>query len=235
MSGARTVRVRTEASSMRVLIVDDHKLFAEAIRSALSSDGHRMEVLPVATSAKEGLAAAKAEQPDLVLVDLGLPDENGVELGRKILRDCKGATVLAVTALSEPRLLRETMKAGFHGFITKDTPMARFVESIKAAMSGHVVVPHRLAARAAGAKTTEERDAGLLSEQLTNRERAVLEMLVEGTRSEDIARRLSISPNTVRTHIQNILTKLQVHSRLEAAAFAVKHGLVGQGRDRRPT
>jgi two-component system nitrate/nitrite response regulator NarL len=218
---------------MRVLIVDDHKLFAEAIRSALSSDGLQMELLPVATSAKEGLAAAKSGKPDLVLVDLGLPDENGVELGRKILEACEGATVLAVTALSDPQLLREAMKAGFHGFITKDTPMARFVDSINAAMSGHVVVPHRLAARAAGARSSEERDAGLLAEQLTNRERRVLEMLVEGARSEDIARRLSISPNTVRTHIQNILTKLQVHSRLEAAAFAVKHGMVSAGRDRR--
>ena len=202
---------------MRVLIIDDHKLFAEAIRSALGSDGLRMEILPVATSAKEGLAAAKSGSPDLVLVDLGLPDESGVEL--------------AVTALSDPQFLREAMKAGFHGFITKDTPMARFVDSIKAAMSGHVVVPHRLAARAAGARSTEERDAGLLAEQLTKRERDVLGMLVEGTRSEEIARRMSISPNTVRTHIQNILTKLQVHSRLEAAAFAVKHGLVR--RDRR--
>jgi two-component system nitrate/nitrite response regulator NarL len=233
MSATGTVRAGLGGRNMRVLIVDDHKLFAEAIRSALSSDGLRMEVLPVATSAKEALATAKADKPDLVLVDLGLPDESGVVLGRKILEECKGATVLAVTALSDPRLLREVMKAGFHGFITKDTPMARFVDLIKAAMSGHLVVPHRLAARAAGARSTEERDAGLLAEQLTKRERAVLEMLVEGARSEDIARRLSISPNTVRTHIQNILTKLQVHSRLEAAAFAVKHGLVSTGRERR--
>lgn len=217
---------------MLVLIVDDHKLFAEAIRSALTSDGLRMEVLPVVTSAKEGLTAAKAAKPDLALIDLGLPDENGVELGRKILEACPETIVLAVTALSDPQLLREVMKAGFHGFITKDTPIARFVESIEAAMSGHVVVPHRLAARAVGARSSEERDAGLLAEQLTGRERDVLGMLVEGARSEHIAKRMSISPNTVRTHIQNILTKLQVHSRLEAAAFAVKHGLVAQGRDR---
>lgn len=111
--------------------------------------------------------------------------------------------------------------------------MAQFVDSIKAAMSGQLVVPHRLAARAAGARSSEERDASLLAEQLTKRERDVLRMLVEGARSEAIAKRMSISPNTVRTHVQNILTKLQVHSRLEAAAFAVRHGLAGHGRDRR--
>jgi two-component system nitrate/nitrite response regulator NarL len=218
---------------VRVLIVDDHKLFAEAIRWALSGDGYGMEVLPVATSAKDGLAEAVSRRPDLVLVDLGLPDLSGVDLGRKILEKCEGVIVVAVTALSDPRLLKETIKAGFHGYITKDTPIARFVDSIKAAMSGQVVVPHRLAARAAGAPSPEERDAGLLARQLTNREVNVLEMLVEGTRSDDIAKRLLISPNTVRTHIQNILTKLQVHSRLEAAAFAVRHGLVALPRERR--
>jgi DNA-binding NarL/FixJ family response regulator len=217
---------------MRVLIIDDHKLFAEAIRSALGSDGHRMEILPVATSAKEGLAAAKLGKPDLVLVDLGLPDESGVDLGRKILDAIPRSTVLAVTAISDPDLLREALKAGFHGYITKDTPIARFIDSIRAAMSGQVVVPQRLAARAAGAQSVEERDASMLSEQLTARELEVLAMLVEGARGEEIGSRLSISPNTVRTHIQNILMKLQVHSRLEAAAFAVRYGLVSSGRDR---
>jgi two-component system, NarL family, nitrate/nitrite response regulator NarL len=218
---------------MRVLIIDDHKLFAEAIRSALGSDGLRMEMLPVATSAKQGLAAAKSGKPDLVLVDLGLPDESGIDLGRKILDECSGTTVLAVTALSDPQLLREAIKAGFHGFITKDTPMDRFVDAIRAAMSGQVVVPQRLAARAAGAQSVEERDASMLSAQLTPREHEVLAMLVEGARSEEIGSKLSISPNTVRTHIQNILMKLQVHSRLEAAAFAVRYGLVSSGRNRR--
>jgi len=217
---------------MRVLIIDDHKLFAEAIRSALGSDGLRMEMLPVATSAKQGLDAAKSGKPDLVLVDLGLPDGSGVELGREILEECAGTIVLAVTAHSDPNLLRETIKAGFHGFITKDTPMARFVDSIKAALGGQVVIPQRLAARAAGAQSAEERDASILSAQLTPRERDVLAMLVEGAGGEEIAKKLSISPNTVRTHIQNLLTKLQVHSRLEAAAFAVRYGLVSRGRER---
>jgi DNA-binding NarL/FixJ family response regulator len=217
---------------MRVLIVDDHKLFAEAIRSALSRD-KGMEVVAVAGTAKEGLEAAKKGRPDVALVDLALPDENGIQLGRQILENCPGTIVLAVTGMSDPQLLREAMKAGLHGYLTKDTPMARFVESIEAAMNGHVVVPHKLAARAAGARTGEERDASLLAEQLTSRERDVLGLLVEGRRSDEIATKLSISPNTVRTHIQNILTKLQVHSRLEAAAFAVRHGMVNLGRERR--
>ncbi len=216
---------------MRVLFIDDQKLFAEAIRSALSSNGHGMEVLPVASTAKEGLEAAKAHRPDIVLVDMILPDGTGVELGEQILESCPGTAVVAVTALSDPRMLRDALKVGFHGYLTKDTPIARFVESIQSAMNGHVVLPHRLAARAAGHRSASERDAGLLADQLTYRERDVLKLLVEGAGSEEIARWLSISPNTVRTHIQNILTKLQVHSRLEAAAFAVRYGLVSVAGD----
>jgi two-component system, NarL family, nitrate/nitrite response regulator NarL len=222
----------TRGRIMRVLIIDDQKLFAEAIRSALSSNGHGMEVLPVATTAMEGLAAAQANRPDVVLVDMILPDGTGIELGEQILESCPGAVVVAVTALSDARMLREAIKVGFHGYLTKDTSIMRFVESIKSAVNGQVVLPHRLAARAAGQKSVEERDAELLADQLTDRERDVLSLLVKGARSDEIARWLSISPNTVRTHIQNILTKLQVHSRLEAAAFAVRHGLVSVAVDR---
>ena len=211
---------------MRVLIVDDHKLFAEAIRSALSMNGHAMDVLPVATSAREGLEAARSARPDVALVDLGLPDESGIELGRKILELCPGAKVLAVTALADTHLLREAVKVGFHGYLTKDIPMARFVDSIVATINGQLVIPQRLAGPAIGAESDEERNARLLTAQLTPQEKTVLGLLVEGRPGPDIARKLTISPNTVRTHIQNILTKLQVHSRLEAAAFAVRYGLV---------
>jgi len=210
---------------VRILIIDDHKLFAEAIRSALSSQG--MDVLPVATSGGQGLDTARSELPDLVLLDLGLPDGPGVSFGKKILQDCPDTKVLAVTALSDPGLLNEAMTAGFHGYLTKDTEIRRFVESIDAVMNGQAVIPHRLAAAAADVRRTPERDADLLAEQLTQRERSVLHLLVEGASSDEIARRLSISPNTVRTHVQNVLTKLQVHSRLEAATFAVRYGLVG--------
>lgn len=216
---------------MRVLIVDDHKLLGEAVCSSLSEEG--WDVLPVATTAQEGVRVAESSLPDLVLVDLGLPDESGVEVGRRLRERVPRATVVALTALSDSRLLQDVMKAGFHGYVTKDTSMARLKEAIKTAANGQVVLPHRLAAGAAGHLHPEERHARLMAEQLTDREREVLGLLVEGSSSTHIARRLSISPNTVRTHIQNILTKLQVHSRLEAATFAVRYGIVRVGSDQR--
>ncbi len=210
--------------TIRILIVDDHRLFADVIRSVL--EGHGMEVFAVASSLEEGLATARREHPDVVLVDLGMPDGNGIGLGRTIVAELPETKVIALTALNDPKVVGEALRAGFAGYLTKDTPLTRFVAMIEAAAAGQVVIPQRLAAAAIGARTAEERHASLLAEQLSPRERQVLTLLAEGANSEDIAGKLSVSPNTVRTHVQSILTKLQVHSRLEAATFAVRYGIV---------
>lgn len=208
----------------RALIVDDHLLFAEAIRSTLESNG--IEVVAVATDGAEAMRAVRDHRPDLALVDIGLPDQSGLALGKQILADFRDTKVLAVSALDDPRVVKEAVRLGFSGYIMKETPVPRFVTSVLAAVDGQVVVPHRVAARVAGARTRREREAGILSEQLTPREKDVLELLVEGIDGDAIAERLGIARNTVRTHVQSILSKLQVHSRLEAAAFAVRHGIV---------
>ena len=185
-----------------------------------------MEVVEVASSVEGGLSAARRERPEVVLVDLGLPDGDGISLGREILAERPETKVIALTALNDPKAVGEALRAGFSGYMTKDTPLTQFVSMIEAAVAGQVVIPQRLAAGAVGMRTAEERHASLLAEQLSPRERQVLSLLAEGASSEDIAGRLSVSPNTVRTHVQSILTKLQVHSRLEAATFAVRFGIV---------
>jgi two-component system nitrate/nitrite response regulator NarL len=169
---------------------------------------------------------ALVARPDLVLLDLALPDANGVDVGRQILEHLPDAKVIAVTALQDPGVVGDAMRAGFHGFVTKDTSLADLLPNLRAVLSGQVVLPHRLAATSVGRHSPEQTTAALLAAQLTARERDVLALLVDGIAGAQIARRLSISPNTVRTHVQSILTKLQVHSRLEAAAFAVRHKVV---------
>ncbi|MGH2707027.1 MAG: response regulator [Actinomycetota bacterium] len=210
---------------MRVLIVDGHRMFAEAVRALLEAAG--MEVL-LATSGNEGMTMADRAAPDVAVVDVCLPDVGGIEVGRRILADRPGTKVLALSALVDPRALKEADRAGFHGYLIKDISVTHFVRSIRAAGNGHVVKPHRISISAPGAgpRSPEERDAILLTDQLTPREREVLALLVEGATSSEIMRTLRVSPNTVRTHIQSILTKLQVHSRLEAATFAVRYGIV---------
>ena len=197
------------------------------MRSTLEELG--MQVVDVVSTAADGLAAARRLRPDLILLDIGLPDENGISVGKRIISELPDSRVVVVTAHKDPRSVAEAVRVGFQGYVTKDTPVSLFVSSIQAVIEGHVVLPRQLARQAAGARTPGEKDVALLIEQITHRERDVLQLLAEGASSAEMARRLSVSRNTVRTHVQNILTKLQVHSRLEAAAFAVRHGLVKAG------
>lgn len=212
---------------MRVLIVDDHALFSEALGPLLAQNG--MEVLGIAGSGAEALEAVGLHDPDVVLVDLGLPDMPGLELGREIIDEKPGTKVLAVTGLDHARVAREVLRAGFHGFLTKDTPLPQFIKSVKAVLEGQVINLPRREAATPTIGDEEQRDAALLAGQLTPRELEVLEILVRGGSNAEIARELGLSPNTVRTHVQSILTKLQVRSRLEAAAFAVRFGIVRDG------
>ena len=213
-----------EQTEIRVVIVDDHTLFAEAVRATLEATGIRV-VAMVGTGAA-AIEAVAAHEPDVVLLDLGLPDRSGLTVGSDILSGWPHVKVVALTALDDPPAVKEALRLGFHGYVTKDIPVKKFVGAVTATLEGQVVVPHRLASRAVGARSSRDSEVALMADQLTYRELDVLRLLAEGVRGEEIASRLGISRNTVRTHVQNILTKLQVHSRLEAATFAVRHGIV---------
>ena len=213
---------------MNALLADDHVLFAEAVRPTLERMGFDVRVV----STGDAAVAAIAEQAcDLVFLDLGLPAESGLVVGRRILERFPESRVVALTALADAESVGRALSLGFRGYLSKDMPVARFVSSVRAVMNGDLVFPGRQA-RAAAADRRNDESAHLLARQLTAREREVLTMLVEAETGGEIARRLGISRNTVRTHIQSILSKLQVHSRLEAAAFAVRHRLVQQGASR---
>lgn len=216
---------------MRVLIVDDHQLFAEAVCSLLQRQG--ADVVAIAGTSKDALEAMeKIDNVDVVLMDLGLPDGDGISTGAQILERWPDPRIIAVTATTDPAAVSDAIAAGFHGYLTKDLPLSQFVAAVTTPLKGQVIIPRRSATRATGAPTSEERHARLLASQLTPREREVLAMLVEGKSSGVIAKSLGVSPNTVRTHIQNILIKLQVHSRLEAASFAVRYRLVDRQKSR---
>jgi two-component system nitrate/nitrite response regulator NarL len=183
-----------------------------------------MDAVAVVTSARGALDHLEDDRPDVVLLDVGLPDRSGLAVGREILEWWPEAKLVVVTALDDPKAVEEASRAGFRGYLTKDTPVSRFVSSIESIVAGQVVFPHRSAN--AGRRTGSGDSVWLLISQLTPREREVLGLLVEGADGRTIAARLSISRNTVRTHVQSILTKLQVHSRLEAATLAVRHRVV---------
>ncbi len=193
-----------------------------------------MDIVGVAASGEEALEVVRREEPELALVDLGLPDMGGIAVGKRILEEHPKTIVLAVTGLRDPSTVKEALRAGFHGYVTKDTPLSQFATAIQATLEGQIVVPKRAAPSAEGpSRTPEERDAALMARQLTPRELEVLALLVGGGDNAQIARALHLSSNTVRTHVQSILTKLQVRSRLQAAAFAVRHQVVAVPGQRR--
>ena len=210
-------------AAIRILIVDDHKLFADAISPALQRQG--IDVVGIATNGAEALDAVRRDLPDGVLIDIGLPDRSGLVVGSEILEERPSTVVIAVTALEDARMVREAARAGFQGFLTKSTNLRQFVHEVRAVLGGEAVFP-----RGGGGGASPIRKTPLVADQLTAREREVLALLSRGARSQTIADALGIAPNTVRTHVQNILSKLQVHSRLEAVAFAVRHGVVVAGR-----
>jgi DNA-binding NarL/FixJ family response regulator len=212
-----------EGQPASVVIVDDHKLFAEAVKSALERLG--MMVTGVAT-AEDAEQVVQSTQPDIVLLDIGPPHTDRLALAERLMALHPRLKVVAVTSSFSSKLVQEALRRGIHGYLTKDASMSQLAESFQAAMSGGVLITQRLARAAAGSPAMNEGHVLLLADQLTDREMEVLGLLANGATSAQIAARLGLRRNTVRTHVQAILTKLQVHSRLEAVAFAVRHGLV---------
>lgn len=208
---------------MRVLIVVDQWMLADAMSTVL--EDHGIHVVGVAETPADAVEIARSTQPDLALVDVAIPTGQGLAVGRSIIRAEPNTKVAALTSRADAGIARQAMGMGFRGYFTKDADAASLVAGIRAVARGETVLPPQLSrsrVRTWGQGPREE----MLIEQLTPREREVIRMVAAALRSEEIASRLSISVNTVRSHIQSIFGKLQVHSRLEAAAFAARHGLL---------
>jgi len=209
---------------MRVLIVDDQLLFAEAMRTILEARGYR--VVSIAVSGAEALATLTKESADVALVDVVLPDEDGIRLGRRILEMWPGMRVVALTGLSDRAVQKEAIASGLHGYVSKDVSFVQLVSSLEVVLGGRVIVSRPLRGTTPTGESPADARAKLAAAQLTRREHEVLKMLGEGDDVNSIGSTLAISSTTVKTHIQNILSKLQVHSRLEAVAFAARHRLI---------
>ncbi len=216
-------RQSTTEPPLRVAVVDDHKLFGEAMEMALE-DKPGVTVVGVAASAREGIELVRRTQPDMALIDYRLPDLDGIDLGKQILAASPETKVVMLTGSSEASTATAAFDAGFHGFVTKSGTFSDVISAFDEVRSGGVM--RQPAVHTRRRAVPDEGAMGLLAAQLTARERDVLALLVEGASSKEMARRLSLRPNTVRTHVQNVLTKLQVHSRVEAASQAVRYGVV---------
>jgi DNA-binding NarL/FixJ family response regulator len=186
-----------------------------------------IEVVGVAASVAEAKALSR-DRLDVVLMDYRLPDGTGAEATRAIKARWPSARVVMLTAVNDDETILESIQAGADGYLTKDRAVEEVVSAVRAANAGETLLPRSvilgIAQRVVAArdKTTERRQI----EPLTPREIEVLKALTEGLSTPEICERLYIAPNTLRTHVQNIMGKLRVHSKLEAVAFAIRNRLV---------
>jgi NarL family two-component system response regulator LiaR len=214
-----------------LLICDDHKILTDALSAMVGLDEQLSLVAPPVHTAEEAIPLAQEQLPDVVLMDIMFKGGGmgGIEATRKIKEASPSTKVVVMTAHNEDRLLVEAVEAGASGFLSKDEAAEEVLSAVKAAAEGEVLIDPvtltRLLAQVARERE-EQRDALKLIGDLTEREREILHLLAEGKRNDDIASQLFISPQTVQTHVRNILGKLRVHSKLEAVAFAVKHGAI---------
>jgi DNA-binding NarL/FixJ family response regulator len=211
---------------IRVLLVDDHQLLTGALSRMLGSESD-IHVVGVAATVAEAKAIAR-ERLDVVLMDYRLPDGTGAEATRAIKARWPAARVVMLTALNDDETVLESIQAGADGYLTKDRAVEDVVNAVRAAHAGETLLPRSvivgIAQRVAAARDrgTERRQI----DPLTPRELEVLKALTEGLSTPEICDRLLIAPNTLRTHVQNIMGKLRVHSKLEAVAFALRNRLV---------
>ena len=224
------------ASDQKVtlLICDDHKILTDALATVVGLDPTLVMVAPPVHDPLTAIAVCTEHLPDVVLMDIvfkgeGNGDMSGIEATRAIKEVSPSTKVVIMTAHDEDHLLVEAVEAGASGFLGKDEAAEELLSAAKAAADGEVLIDPttltRLLAQVAREREAQ-RGAQSLLDDLTDREREILQLLAEGMRNDDIATKLFISPQTVQTHVRNILGKLRVHSKLEAVAFAVKHGAI---------
>lgn len=220
----------TEAGMVRVLICEDHRMLADALAALLVDDGRGMVVCPPLDNAEAALAAVSEHNPDVVLMDINLRGKmNGIEATRKIKEMNPDTKVLVVTAFSEDDYLVPAVEAGAAGLLEKWTSLDHVLDAIDRVAAGEMLIdPAKLSnlMRQMSQQRDANRDAHLLLEQLTEREREVLQLSAEGLSTAEVAGQLVISAQTVQTHVRNILAKLGARSKLQAVAFAAKNGYV---------
>jgi two-component system, NarL family, response regulator LiaR len=224
------VNVANDDGRVTLLICDDHKILTDALTMVVGLDDTLQMVAPAVHDPETAIALCTEHLPDVVLMDIVFKGGmSGIEATRRIKEVSPSTKVVIMTAHDEDRLLVEAVEAGASGFLGKDEAADELLAAAKAAAEGEVLIDPatltRLLAQVARERAAE-RDAQMLLDDLTEREREILQLLAQGMRNDGIAAKLYISPQTVQTHVRNILGKLRVHSKLEAVAFAVKYGAI---------
>ncbi|KEF05756.1 MULTISPECIES: response regulator [Streptomyces] len=211
-----------DGRTIRVLLVDDHQVVRRGLRTFLEVQDD-IEVVGEASDGDEGIAAAEQLRPDVVLMDVKMPGTDGIEALRKLRELDNPARVLVVTSFTEQRTVVPALRAGAAGYVYKDVDPEALAGAIRSVHAGHVLLQPEVA----GALLAQEEgnNGQGRGTSLTDREREVLALIADGRSNREIARTLVLSEKTVKTHVSNILMKLDLADRTQAALWAVRHGI----------
>jgi DNA-binding NarL/FixJ family response regulator len=214
--------------TMRVLVADDHSLFRDGIVSLLTAAG--LTVVGQAESGEQAVAEARRLRPDVVLMDIQMPGLNGIEATRRITSEQPQVQVVMLTVSQDDADLFQALKAGARGYLPKSLTAEEFIDLVEGLEHGDAPLPRRLTTRLIEgiARQPEPSVDAALVEGLTRRERELLGLVAGGLSNKAIAGQLGVSENTVKYHMKNILQKLHLHNRAEAAAYAVRTGLAAR-------
>jgi DNA-binding NarL/FixJ family response regulator len=213
---------------MRVVIADDHPLFRDGLRSLLEARG--VEVIGEAHDGREAVDLARRLKPEVVLMDLSMPDVDGLAATRLISAELPGVKVVILTASEDDADLFEAIKSGAQGYLFKNVASDEFFRLLEGVARGEPALTPGLARKLLGEfarPAPPTRTSVEPPSTLTDREREVLDLLVQGvTSNRELAERLVVTENTVKYHLRNILDKLHVQNRAQVVAYAVRHGMV---------
>ena len=201
---------------IRLLVVDDHLVVRMGLRSLLDSQPD-MTVVAEAANGREAVQLYREHRPDIVLLDLRMPQLNGVETTAAIRTQFPEALIIVLTTYDEDENIYRALRAGAHAYLLKDVPREEFLQAVRAVRHGQYCIPPAIAARLV---------QRIPQDELSTRETEVLKRIVEGMSNKEIASRLMITESTVKNHVNSILYKLKVKDRTQAATTALRRGIV---------
>ena len=213
--------------AIRVLLVDDHELVRQGIAAMLNSSGD-VQVVGEAKTGREALEVARRQLPDVVLMDVRMPDMDGLEATRKLKEERPRTAVVMLTMHDNPAYLRDAVRAGAAGYLLKDVSKDELADAIRQVATGGAFIESQMLKGMLSEMKPSAPVAGPggAAKSLTKREREILGLVAEGMSNREIAEKLVLSPETVKSHVAAILEKLNVSDRTQAAIYAVRNGLV---------